>query len=710
MNKEEGYKMEIRQSTCNYCSIGCNLDFYVENNTINRVVPTQAYPVNHGFCCIKGMCLDKQNTKELNPILPFLRNEKGEFEQISWEEAFKVFAKRITSLQEQYGRESVAFLSTGQLTTEEMALLGHIGRNYLGMDGDGNTRLCMATSVVAHKQSYGFDAPPYTLKDLELSDVIIFIGANPVVAHPILWGKVKKNPNPTIIVIDPRLSETASNADLWLGVKPKTDLRFLYTLSNVLIERGWINEKFIEVSTEGFEDFKEHVKQYTLEEVEEKTGISKEKVIELATLIHNGKRVSFWWTMGVNQSYEAVRTAQAIINLALMTGNIGRPGTGANSITGQCNAMGSRLFSNTTGLYGGGEYSDPKRRKRIAEVLEVEEESLPKRPSIPYDQIIAKINKGEIKGLWVNCTNPRSSWINNDEFRKAAEKLEFLVVQDIYKNTETEKLAHLIMPSTSGLKKEGCLINTERRVAAVIPVLEKGENELTDYDIYLGIGEALGMGKQLDKWRSPEEAFNVIKECSKGMPCDMTGMTYDMIRHSKGIQWPFRAGEKLEDDERRLYSDGKFYTSSGKAKFIFEEVLTPPIVTSKEYPYIFNTGRGTVGQWHTQTRTREIPYVVAVAIPMAYVEMHPVLAEELNIRDNDIIRIHSSNGKSADFRVKLSRKVQKHHLFAPMHYPEANFILESVFDPYSKEPSYKFGVVNIEKVKQVEEAYDSHKN
>ncbi len=584
--------MKKVQSTCNYCSIACNIDFNVEDNEIVSVVPTQGYPVNIGFCCIKGLNLDKQNTKFPNPVYPLIRGKDGDMEQISWDEAFKVMASKIKELQDKYGRESVAFISTGQLTTEEMALLGHIGRNYLGMNGDGNTRLCMATSVVAHKQSYGLDAPPYTFDDLELSDTLIFIGANPVVAHPILWTRVRNNKNnpkiividdappytfddlelsdtlifiganpvvahpilwtrvrnnknnPKIIVIDPRQSETAIRADEWIDIKPKADLRLLYTLANYLIEKDWIDKDYIEKYTEDFEGFKEHVKKYTfkkytLDDVEEKTGISKGRVEKLAETIHEGKRVSFWWTMGVNQSYQAVRTAQAIINLAIMTGNIGRPGTGANSITGQCNAMGSRLFSNTTGFYGGGDYDNENRRNAISKALDMPEEMLPTKPTIPYDQIIefwwtmgvnqsyqavrtaqAIINlaimtgnigrpgtgansitgqcnamgsrlfsnttgfygggdydnedrrkaiskalnmpeemlptkptipydqiierciTGEIKGLWIVATNPIVSWTNSRKFREATEHLEFFVVQDIYDNTESVKMCH----------------------------------------------------------------------------------------------------------------------------------------------------------------------------------------------------------------------------------------------------------------------------
>ena len=693
--------MKVVRSTCNYCSIACNFDFHVnDNGFIERVKPSEDYPVNQGFCCVKGLNLDKQNTIYENPVLPLIRKENGEFEHISWDEAFKVFADKVKKIQDKYGKESFAFLSTGQLLSEEMALAGHIGRNFLGGNGDGNTRLCMATAVVAYKQSFGFDAPPYTLDDLEHSDVMIFIGCNPIVAHPILWSRVAKNENKNkkVIVIDPRKSETAVRADMWIDIKPKSDIRLLYTLANVLIEKGWIDEEFIKNSTEDFEGFKNHVKKYDINDVEEYTGISKGKVLELAEIIHKGEKVSLWGTMGVNQGFQAVRTAQAIINIALITGNIGRPGTGANSITGQCNAMGSRIFSNTTGLYGGGEYSDVKRRKAIAEILEIDEELLPKKPTKPYNEIVDGINKGEIKALWVLATNPLVSWINDLEFKEAAEKLEFLAVQDIYSDTETARYAHLILPSTSGLKKEGVIINTERRLSKVQPVLDKKENELSDYDIMLGIGKALGMGSLLDNWKSPKEAFEVLKKCTKGMPCDMTGVDYDELNGSEGVQWPYRENEKIKNNQRRLFEDGKFYTPNRKAKFIYEDIMNPPYDKSEEYPYILNTGRATVGQWHTQTRTREIPDVEAIKVKEGYINLNTDLAEELDIKENDIVKVTSPNGVSNRFLVKLSRTVKKDQLYAPMHYIQANSILPSVFDTYSKEPNYKYAPVKIEKV------------
>lgn len=692
--------MKKIQSTCNLCALSCNMDFHVENNEIIKVSPTVDYPVNKGFCCIKGLNLDKQQSKFKARKSPLLRSENGEMKEISWEEGFKTFANKMTDVQNKYGKESVAFISTGQMPTEDMAILGHVGRNYMGINGDGNTRLCMATSVVAHKQSFGFDAPPYTLKDAELSDTIILIGANPVIAHPVFWGRIKENKEAKIIVIDPRKSETAMNADIWVDLKPKSDLVLMYTLANTLIEKGYIDTNYIENHTEGFEEFKNHTKKFTLEDSLENTGISKERVLELVEIIHAGKRVSFWWTMGINQGYQAVRTAQAIINLALITGNIGRPGTGANSLTGQCNAMGSRAFSNTAGLFGGGDFDNPVRRKAVAEALEVDESVLVTKPTIPYNAIIEKAISGEIKALWVVCTNPRHSWTNNEEFVKAVEKLDFFVVQDIYEDTDSAKLCDLFMPSVPAIKKEGVLINTERRLSKVNAVIPKEEGEMTDYEIFYNIGMELGMGTLLDKWKTPRDAFELLKKCSKGMPCDITGVTYEMLEGenmsgSRGVQWPFREGEVLEDDERRLYENGDYYTPSKKAKFHFEDIAENPAKNCAEFPYILNSGRGTVGQWHTSVRSREIEASERIYSKKSYVYINPELAKELDIAENERIILKSINGVSSEFDAKISDTVKKDQLYAPIHYVETNALTPSIYDPYSKEPSYKTTPVNI---------------
>ncbi len=687
------------QSTCNYCALDCNLDFFVEDDKIVKVVPTSGYPVNDGFSCIKGINLDKQQTVIKNSQKPKIRQIDGTFKDVDWDTAFSHVATKLKQIKAKYGDESIAGLSTGQLTMEEFAILGHVMRNYLKANLDGNTRLCMATSVVAHKQSFGFDAPGFTLKDFELSDTIIFVGANPVVAHPIIWDRVRRNKNKKVITIDPRKSETAKNSDYFYGIKPKTDIILFYTLANVLIEKGYIDKEFIENNTNKFEEFKEFVKDFTLADVFEKTNITKEQVLELAELINKGERVSIWWTMGVNQGYDAVRTAQSIINICLMTGNIGREGTGPNSITGQCNAMGSRVFSNTAGLYGGGDFDNPVRRKAVAEALGVEEDFLVTKPTIPYNKIVEDINEGKIKALWVLCTNPRHSFTNNETFKECIDKLELLIVQDIYTTTETAEGADVILPVVPGIKKDGTYINLERRLSAMRRCISRKDDEKSDFEVIYGIGQALGMGDYLKGFETPESTFNLMKKCSKGMPADITGVDWKALENSKGVQWPFREGETLTDDQRRLYEDGQFFTPNKKANFVFDTPIVDPIPNTDEYPYILNTGRGTVGQWHTQTRTKEISYVEDATSKEALVFVNPQLATEKGITNNSKVVISSINGQSAEFTALVTDDVRYGEMYAPIHYIECNKLTPSIYDPYSKEPSYKTTPVNISVIK-----------
>ena len=690
------------QSTCNFCAIDCNLDFYVENGRIVKTVPTKGYPVNDGFSCIKGLSLSKQQTTVKPNALPKIRQEDGSFREVSWDEGFRYAADKIKELQAKYGRESIAGISTGQLTLEEFAIFGHVMRNFLQTNVDGNTRLCMASAAVAHKGTLGYDAPVYTLNDFELSDTIIFIGSNPVVAHPIIWQRVRNNkiPDRKIIVIDPRRSETARNADYHYPIRWRSDLTLMYTLANQIIEKDYVDHSFVDEHTEGYEDFKEFVKAFSLERGSEATGLSREQILELAELIHNGKAVSFWWTMGVNQGYEAVRTAQSIMNLAFLTGNVGKPGTGGNSITGQCNAMGSRLFSNTTCLFAGGDFTDEAERKRIADIVGITPDLIAKKPTIPYNKIVEGINAGEIKGLWILCTNPRHSWTNNETFASAVKKLELFIVQDIYDTIESAEECTVYFPVVPGIKKEGTYINLERRLSPMRKVLERGENEISDYECILGVAKALGMGDAIARWETPRQCFDLLRECSRGRGCDFTGVRWDDLTDSHGRQWPYPEGREAEfaEEQRRLYSDGRFFTPSGRAKFIFEEPMENPIPVTEEFPLVFNTGRGTVGQWHTQSRTREVKFVEDVSPKKAYLYMNTKLAAEKGVREMDEIRVYSSNGQNAVFSVKVTDNVQYGELYAPIHYIECNKLTPSSYDKYSREPNYKGGTCRFEKI------------
>jgi assimilatory nitrate reductase catalytic subunit len=575
--------------------------------------------------------------------------------------------------------------------------LGALTKFGMGMvHGDGNTRQCMASAVVAYKESFGFDAPPYSYKDLEESDVLVFIGANPVIAHPIMWNKVKKSRNnPEIIVVDPRKTETARKATQHCAIKPKSDLTLLYGIANILIEENWIDQGYIDKHTNGFEGFRNHVNQFTPHKASEASGLSEEQIHRFAETIHNGKRVSFWWTMGVNQSYQGVRTAQAIINLALMTGNIGRPGTGANSITGQCNAMGSRLFSNTTSLFAGYDFKNPDHRGKVADLLGIDVELIPDKPSWAYDEILQGIEDGKIKGVWVICTNPAHSWISKNRLFEILNNLEYLVVQDMYYTTETAQLADLILPAAGCGEKEGTFINSERRFGIVRKVANPPGSALPDFEIFKKIAKYWGCADLFKEWTSPAATFEILKRLSKGQPCDITGIEdYKMIDEQGGIQWPYPEGSGFLDQERRLFEDGKFYHTDGRAKFIFEDIAPIPETPSDKYPFFLLTGRGTVAQWHTQTRTGKAEILKRMYPADVYVEINPLDAMELKVKENEWVVVSSKRGEIRA-KVALRDTVQAGQVFMPMHYFETNKLTFPAFDPYSRQPSYKLAAVSI---------------
>lgn len=687
---------------CGFCSTGCSLRVHLKQGEAINLTPTTKYPVNLGMACPKGWEALNVLDADDRATNPLLKNRSGVLEPVSWDHAMKTFTERFKKIGSEHGPESVAFISTGQLVTEEMTFLGALAKFGMGMlHGDGNTRQCMATAVTAYKESFGFDAPPYTYQDFEESDVIVLVGSNICVAHPIMWERVCRNPhNPEIIVVDPRRTETAMAATTHLPIKPKSDLTFFYAVANILCREGWIDQDYIDANTSDFNEFVRFIEQYPPERAAEASGIAIEQIEQVARKIHEGKRVSFWWTMGINQNYEGVRIAQSLINLALMTGNLGRPGTGANSITGQCNAMGSRLFSNTTSLFAGRDFKNSEDRQQVADILDLPVESIPKENSLPYHKIIEGIKAGKIKGLWIVCTNTSHSWIQQSEAKELLDKLDFLVVQDIYSTTETAQQADLVLPAAGWGEKEGTFINSERRFGIVKRVRKPPGEALPDFSIFRLVAKYWGCEEMFNRWTSPEATLEIMKELSDGTPCDIRGIgNYATIDHAGGIQWPcIESGETIEQ-QRYLFGDGKFYHADGRAKFIWEETRPMPEPPCEEYSFLLNTGRGAASQWHTQTRTSKSAVLRKLYPANIYVEVHPDDAEKHGFANYDIVQITSRRGtlKATAF---VTPTVQPGQLFIPMHYRETNRLTLSHFDPYSHQPSYKDCAVKIEALKE----------
>jgi assimilatory nitrate reductase catalytic subunit len=683
-------------SVCGFCSTGCSLTVHLREGQAINLTPATDYPVNLGMACPKGWEALSPLQAEDRATTPLLRQPNGVFVPVDWDHAMQLFCLRLRAIQDQHGPASTAFISTGQMVTEEMAFLGALAKFGMGMiHGDGNTRQCMATSVAAYKQSFGFDAPPFTYNDLEESDVIVLIGSNLCIAHPILWQRILRNPHsPEIIAIDPRRTETAIAATQHYPIAPKSDLTLLYCLARMLIKFGSVDHRFVREHTNGFDEFAAFVEMYTPEYGSQVTGLPISELLRLGRTIASGKRVSFWWTMGVNQSHEGTRTAQAIINLALMTGNIGRPGTGANSITGQCNAMGSRLYSNTTNLFGGRDFTHPAHRDEIARILQIPASRIPAENSWAYDQIIEGIRDGKIKALWIIATNTLHSWIHQSDVQKLLAQLDFLVVQDMFPTTETARAAHLILPAAGWGEKDGTFINSERRIGLTKKVSKAPGEALSDFNIFRLVAHYWGCSQMFSRWSSPEAVFQILKHLSRGRPCDITGIEdYRMLDRCGGIQWPYPQGAELKT-ERRLFADGAFFHPDRKARFLFEPSQPPHELTDDQFPFTLLTGRGTSAQWHTQSRTAKSAVLRKLYPRELHAEINPADAADLGFLSGETIRISSRRG-SLEAKVLVTSTIQPGQVFLPMHYPVVNQLTASSFDPHSRQPSYKFAAVRL---------------
>ena len=687
---------------CGYCATGCQLKIHLDTNgnAIN-LTPQAGFPVNLGMACPKGwQALDPLDSPD-RATTPLLRSPGGDLLPTDWPTALETFTGKMKAIKEKHGHESVAFLSTGQIPFEEMGLLGCLFKFGMGfLHCDANTRQCMATAVTAYKQSFGFDAPPATYADFEESDVIVLVGANLCIAHPILWQRIMRNRrSPEIIVIDPRSTETAQVATSHVALAPKGDLPLLYSIAHCIIRDGRTDAESIS-NTEGFEEFAAFVRDYSPESVAKQTGLEPQAIENLAKVVsENGKRVSWWWTMGINQSYEGVRAAQAMINIALITGNIGKPGTGANSITGQCNAMGSRLFSNTTNLVGGHDFANPEHREKVAACLGIQATDIPCQPSLAYDQILENAENGKIKGLWIVGTNPFHSWIDSGRLAALREKLDFLVVQDMYHTTESALAADLVLPAAGWGEKDGCFINSERRIGTIKAVRKAPGQALSDFRIFRLIADAWGCGKTFEHWTHPEAAFKILRDLTRDRPCDITGIRdYEHIDAEGGIQWPYPDSAIPEGKERRLFEDGRFYTPSGKALLLFSPPAPQPDPVDSDFPFLMMTGRGTSSQWHTGTRTGKSDILRKMSPDRVYAEIAADDAAKMNFENGSLVEIRSRRS-NMQATVYISPTVRPGQIFVPMHYAEVNRLTHSSFDPHSRQPNYKATAVAIRSMK-----------
>lgn len=678
------------KTTCGYCSVGCGLYLGVKEGRAVAVRGDKDHPVNYGTLCPKGLTeygFIHAKERATKPLLKI----KGKLRPVSWDVALDTLVDRFTGIQRNFGNPSLGILSTGQFVTEEFYALGKLAQlGFKTTNYDGNTTLCMATAVSGYKRSFGSDGPPGCYEDFEVADCIFLIGANIADNHPILWNYLAKNTNRKLIVADPRLSKTAMLATIYLPLKPRSDLALLNGITKILIDEGKVDQTYITDHTEGFEELKEHLKKYSLDEVSLQTGLSKKLILQTAHAYGDAKAALIAWTMGVNHSTQGTETVNAINNLSLITGNIGRPGSSPFSITGQCNAMGTREAGFASSIPGYRKFEDPEHRMEVAKIWGVPVESIPLQRGWAYPDIIEGIIKNKIKALWILATNPFVSYPNQSLLKDAISRLEFLVVQDGFHPTPTTELADLVLPAAMWGEKEGTYTNSERRVSKVNKAVNPPGEAKTDFEIFLEIAKRLGVrGTLFPGWQTPRDAFEEWKKISKGRLCDYSQMTYEEIEAKGGIQW----------GGARLYSDGKFQTESGKAKLWAVNGCEAPEEVTKKFPFLLNTGR-TVEHWHTRTKTAKIEILEKMS-PEAWVEINPRDACELKLNQHDMVRVVSQRGAIDKIAARITAIVPPGHLFIPFHYVEAcaNNLTVAAFDPISREPNYKQAAVRVERIR-----------
>ncbi|HVW77642.1 MAG TPA: nitrate reductase [Alloacidobacterium sp.] len=678
------------KTTCGYCSVGCGMQVGVRNGKAVAVRGNPHHSVNRGKLCPKGLSEHHILAAPGRAKTPLLR-KRGVLTPVSWDEALDTMVERIQAVQEKHGHDALGVISTGQLVTEEFYTLGKLvqlgfrTRNY-----DGNTTLCMASAVSGYKLSFGSDGPPGSYADMEHADVILLIGANIADNHPILCQRLDRNQNRKLIVVDPRVTKTAMMADVHLPIKPRSDIALLNGIAHVLILENLIDRNYIARHTKGYEEFASFVSGYTPDYVAEITGLTTETIVSTALLYGRAKAAFIGWTMGVNHSTQGAVTVAAINNLALITGNIGRIGAAPFSITGQCNAMGSRESSFTSSLPGYRKFESAEHRRELAHIWGIDADRIPNSRGLAYPDIVEAAVGGKIKALWIIATNPAVSFPNYAIFEQALSRLDFLVVQDGFHPTPTTEFADLVLPAAIWGEKEGTFTNSERRVSKVNRVVAPPEEARPDFDIFINLAERLGVRDELyPGWKNPEDAFMEWQEVSRGRLCDYSSFTWKEIEERGGIQW----------GGPRLYQDGVFEHPDGKARIHivpWEPFIEQP---NEEYPFILNTGR-TVEHWHTRTKTAQVSQLHHM-VPNAWLEMNPVDASRLQLKPHDRVTIISRRSSVKNVELRTTGIVAPGQVFMPFHFAESNSNLVTLgaYDPISREPNFKQCAVRVERSK-----------
>ncbi|MCG1009202.1 molybdopterin-dependent oxidoreductase [Salinicoccus sp. ID82-1] len=725
-------------STCGLCSVGCGLYVAVKDDKVVGVKGNGDDPINRGRLGPKGENQWHANNAPDRLKTPMIRNASGELEPASWEDAMQLVVDKAKQSLEEKGRNSVSIYSTGQGFFEDYYTIAKVGRAGLQTHLlDANTRLCTATVEFALLQSFGADGTPASFDDIDEADTLMLFGHNVAESGTVLFERIMERKvrtgKPYIIAVDPRKTLTAREADLHLQLKPGSNLPLMNGLINELIEQDKVDKDFVQAHTVGYEKMKESVKGWTLEKTSESTGIPEDQLKEFYRVMCDTPSLVSTTLQGAFQSAEATKACVAINNFHLIRGLIGKPGCGPLHTAGQPSSSANRTAGGVGTYPAHRNPTNPVHMKEMAQLWNVDQDSLPAGPEKGIEEIITHIEKEEVGFFWNIGTNPLVSLPNRNRIKKALDNV-FVVVQDPFL-TETSAVADVILPAAMWGEKEGTMENADRTVTISRKAVEPPEGVRSDFEILVDFARRMEFkdrdGQPLVDYSTPEECFEEFKGITKGRPCDMTGITYERLEKLNGMRWP--VPDEKSTGTPRLYSDFKFHTKVddaqvfGKDQFTgralskeeFQEIgaegrallqetyhLPPFEQPNDQYPMWLTTGRS-VWHWHTRTKTARAP-MLHMAAPNNYVEIHTEDARELGIVQGEVIRISSPRGE-IEVPARIGETVQKGLLFVPFHFgnlekkESANNLTNDFVDPISKQPTYKQSACKIEKIRNAHE-------
>ena len=711
------------KSTCPYCGVGCGVIIESEGNQITGVRGDPLHPANFGRLCSKGSNLHLTATAEVTQqtrlLHPMQRTSRDAAPQrITWDAALESTVQKFAQVITDHGPDAVGFYISGQLLTEDYYIFNKLAKGLIGTNNvDSNSRLCMSSAVAGYKQTLGADAPPACYDDVNHAGCIFIVGSNTAFAHPILFRRIedakKANPAMKIIVADPRRTDTVELADLFLPIQPGTDVMLFNGMLHIMLWEGWINNEFINTHTDGFDVLKATVRACTPELTADICGIKKEDLYKAAQMFATSKATLSLYCQGLNQSSSGTAKNAALINMHLATKQIGKPGAGPLSLTGQPNAMGGREVGGMANLMSGHrDLANPQHREEIQKLWNVP--SVPSTPGKTAVEMFQAAADGQIKVLWIVCTNPAQSMPDQAVVRKAMERAELVIVQEAFATTATCAYADILLPATTWGEKEGTVTNTERRISRVRPAVAAPGETRNDWSIGAEFSrrlEKLLPAKSpltLFDYPTPESVWLEHRESTRGRDLDITGMSYALLE-AKPLQWPMKEGESI--GKERLYENNVFPTADGKAKFV--NTVYKPVAEPREsrFPFSLTTGR-LRDQWHGMSRTGTLGKLFGhVAEPT--VQMNIQDMTHRLIQEGDLVHVTSKRG-SILLPVQASKEVGMSQAFIAMHWGEeflsgqssngerlagVNAITTSSFCPTSKQPELKHAAVKILKAK-----------